>query len=245
MIKRIVILVAAASLISAGILFVGFSILGQTSQAQAFALEALVTGGEAQPEPVQQQTATAAATVSATVPATTATVSTETPPSATPQPLSGVSIAQLLGSPAQYLNQVFTLRGIAADLTGEKFLLNDGTGQILVDLENDIARRVAVDGQTVTVTGRFDDSSGGFKLEVFSLTDESGATFTDFSGDDSHDDSNSGSGSSGSSGDDSGDDLFDDKGSDRPDDDDHNGDNSGSGSSSSGSSHDDNSGSDD
>jgi hypothetical protein len=108
-------------------------------------------------------------------------------------PITGVTIAQLLENPEQYIHQVFTITGTATNLNHEKFLFNDGTGQILVEVDDDLVNFNIIDGQTITVTGQFDDSSNQivYELDAYTLTDENGTVIiVDDCYDDCNDDLN-------------------------------------------------------
>jgi uncharacterized protein YdeI (BOF family) len=201
MVKKVLTLVVISSVISAALLYVGITILGVNTPAFAASLDALVAGTGTrdlpgaesatvrQPLSNQQDKASddlktssssssnsssaAASSQSATVLAQSASETT---------PATSITIAELLQNPKQYLDQVFTITGIATDLNDEKFLLNDGTGQILVETDDDdLEDFVIVSGTTITVTGKFDDynDSSSYKLEAITLVDQFGNTFTD------------------------------------------------------------------
>jgi hypothetical protein len=222
MIKRIIVLVVASSLISAGLLFLGTTLMGKFSPALAFSQNAIVAGTNVQTptvsiqaeEKVPQKTEvsseaekTAASTAVKANPATgTSSAQPTTAPIALPSretPIKGVTIAQLLNNPDQFTHKIFNITGIVTSLGAQKILLNDGTGQILVEMEDDLVRFAALNGLSIMVTGRFDDSSGqnGYKLDAYTLTDKNGTLVVDDcvdddcnddciddSGDDSNDD---------------------------------------------------------
>jgi hypothetical protein len=70
-----------------------------------------------------------------------------------------VTIAELLQNPELYDDSLVSISGIATSLSDEKFLLNDGTGQILVELEDEDHSSTSVDGLSISVVGKFDDES--------------------------------------------------------------------------------------
>jgi uncharacterized protein YdeI (BOF family) len=95
--------------------------------------------------------------------------------------VAGVTIAQLLKSPNQYIHQIISITGIATNLVKDKFLLNDGTGQIMVEIEDDLVGFTIVDGMSITVMGKLDDSGNqsGIVLDAYTLTDKNGTVVSD------------------------------------------------------------------
>lgn len=90
------------------------------------------------------------------------------------------TIAELTNNPVAYLDTIVSLSGMVTILSDDKFMLNDGTGQILVDLEdNQVAMLGLVDGQMITVTGRFDDDGSSFEIDACKVGSEAGDTITD------------------------------------------------------------------
>jgi uncharacterized protein YdeI (BOF family) len=66
-----------------------------------------------------------------------------------------------------------TLSGQVTQIRGDDFVLDDGTGQILVDAESRALRQVGLSiGDTVTVLGRYDDN----EFEAISITPVGGET---------------------------------------------------------------------
>jgi uncharacterized protein YdeI (BOF family) len=101
-------------------------------------------------------------------------------------PITDVTIAQILSSPDLYIHKAVTITGIATSLSNNNFLFNDGTGQIVVEVEDDLVGLVITDGMTITVTGQLDDSSNqaGLVLEASTITDQNGNVFSDDCADD-------------------------------------------------------------
>jgi uncharacterized protein YdeI (BOF family) len=122
-----------------------------------------------------------------------------------------VTISELLQNPEQYNDAVVSISGIATSLSSEKFLLNDGTGQILVELEDEESTTVSVDGLSISVVGKFDDKSSSLspEVEAFTITYQGQVIYQANSLDDDMDDD----------GDNSGDDDMDDDDDDMDDDD--------------------------
>ncbi|MBI4926927.1 MAG: hypothetical protein HY835_04120 [Anaerolineae bacterium] len=283
MAKRVFALVFTSSVITALLLFVGTAIVGKFSPAFASSsLPGLVAGSQAlllgdnataeagmtsTPDPTETVEVSSTPDVSQTpeVSSTPQPSSTPVPPGATDDdvqgtPVTGVSIAELLGNSGQYLDGVFTITGMASVLNGDKLLLNDGTGQILVDLEDDLMQYMAQNGSTITVTGEFSIEGGQaqFALEACVVADQNGTFVLDtcefrHGNDDDMDDDSDDDHSGISDDDHSG--ISDDDGSHHDSDDDHSGmsdddsdhdsddDHSGSGSDSSDDDSDDSSGS--
>lgn len=250
MIKRTLLLVLTASVITAGLLIVGITVMGQFSPAVASPIEALVAG--INPQASDRRGDDEARTSESRRPIASTSqsgfgIQLSTPQAGTTTAPAGIlNISQLLSSPTSFISRNVTVSGVASSLNGEYFLLNDGTGQILVkiDLDDDdnISGYVPTSGATLTVFGEFEQSSSGWKVEACTITDANGTFVVDdcssdddddrFDDDDSsgrgsgdddddRDDDNSGSGS----GDDDDDDNDDDS---DDDDDDHSGSGSGS-----------------
>jgi uncharacterized protein YdeI (BOF family) len=249
MIKRMIALVVTSSVISAGLLYVGITLMGQFSPAQATSLNALVAGTNAWNSPdalpagdsipltvdlgVGEDNLGDSSTpqtvpafpVSSDQPLNKSVISTSPEP-----PVTEVTIAQLIKNPDQFIDQVVTITGIATSLDDDKFLLNDGTGQILVEVEDDLVSIAALNGLSIIVSGMLDDSSGqtGFELDASTLTYQDGTVVIV---DDDLDDDNDNDGNNDdiedddddNDNDDDNDDLDDDD-NDNDDDDDNNGD---------------------
>ncbi len=205
--RKFWILALSAAAVSALLLFVGTTVLGFFSPASADALPPLVIGKQAQDASVRvsQQGADDTSTPAAPTQTPTATLmstASGTPfpqgtPTAQPTVVNGVSvtIAQLLANPGAYLNQMVSVSGLVSVISRERFLLNDGTGQIVVDVEEEGLLGPLSNGMRVTVVGRFDDSSSGslYKIEACTVTDNTGKVWVNrcHNGDDGDDDSRS------------------------------------------------------
>jgi uncharacterized protein YdeI (BOF family) len=185
MFKRVLLLMVTSTLISVGLLYVGFMIFSQYTPARASTLKALVadsaapivadnlfSGVESGSEDDSRDSDSvsspeaASSAFSRLSQASSITTTTGVTPVAT------ISIADLLKNPEQHDDTVFSITGLVTSLNDEKFLLNDGTGQILVEVEDEIISLATINGLSVTVTGKFDDSSSssGAELEACSLT---------------------------------------------------------------------------
>ena len=108
-------------------------------------------------------------------------------------PATSVTIAELLANPNLYSHELITINGIATMLGDGKFLLNDGTGQILIDADDDLDYYTSVNGLFITVTGKLDGSSDeyGFQFESCTISDENGTIVVDdCDSDDLNDDMN-------------------------------------------------------
>jgi uncharacterized protein YdeI (BOF family) len=208
MIKRIIIYVAISSLISAGLLYLGITVMGQYSPALASSLNALVAPTNVQNPP---KAILAADNFPLTVDQSGDQVKLQV--SSLPNPDSNfpveynqslktsensisagasdaeITIAQLLSNSDLFRNRVITIAGIATSLGDDKVLLNDGTGQILVELEDDLVGLAAINGLPITVMGTLDDASSlsSFELEACALTDQNGTVFIDDCKDDDDD----------------------------------------------------------
>jgi len=125
-----------------------------------------------------------------------------------------VTIAELLQNPELYDDSMVSISGIASTLSAEKFLLNDGTGQILVELEDEDDSSTSVDGLSISVVGKFDDESNSLsgEVEAFTITYQGQVIYQKDSMDDDSDDGED-------SDDDMDDDDMDDDGDDSGDDD--------------------------
>lgn len=195
MFKRIAALVVAAGITSALLLYVSTTLMGDFSSAFASSLPALVTGslGGGVDDSLHTVASQTASTVdnrkgadkpedNPTSEASETPNSTSSPnPETTPVPTSGVTIAQLLSGSDQFEDGVFTISGIATRVSDDKFLLNDGTGQILVDLEDDLVKVTILDGGMVTVTGEFRrmGEQNGTGLKACVITDQNGTAVLD------------------------------------------------------------------
>ncbi len=235
MVKKIFPLVIVSSLISAGLLYLGFMLLGQYTPAHASSLKALVADSTLQNSAAPVNAADSShsgegesgekesSPVSPVAPATpvsldmsshsqsiSETTSTESPP------VTGITIAELLKNPGLHDDLVLTITGIATSLNSEKFLLNDGTGQILVEVEDEMLSLSSLNGLSVTVTGEFELSRDSTlaKLEARSLTFQGQTIIVD-----DQDDDEDGDDDLDDDGDEDGDDLGDDNGGMNHDDD--------------------------
>jgi uncharacterized protein YdeI (BOF family) len=248
----IIILVVTSSAISAGLLFLGITMMGKYSPALASSLNALIARTNAQNSPnaipvgdgvpltmdlqrgeEKLKGSSASIAISAFPVGSQPLLKAQVNPISTEAPVAGVTIVQLLNNPAQFIHLEISITGIATNLGNDHFLLNDGTGQIIVELEDDLIGLVIVNGLSITVIGHLDDSSNlsSLVLVVSTFIDQNGNVFSDdckeddIGDDDCLDDSNddqsrmpgsSSGGNRGSSGnasdDDSGDD--DDSGND-------------------------------
>ncbi len=245
MIKRIITLIFTSSLISAGLLFLGISLMEQYTPAHASTLEALVARSNAQivandilvsknapvttdinsekekllgssiPKSVSVVPVASAQAINASV-NLTSTVSTAP----------NIKISQILSDPKQFLDQVYTISGIATRLGDDKLLLNDGTGQILVEVEDDLLGLMVINGQMVSIMGKLDDTDSftGIEMDACTLTDQNGAIVMDDCDEDDLDDvddDSDGADDDDDDLDDDEDDGLDDDGDDDVDDDDN------------------------
>lgn len=244
MIKRIVTLVLTSSLISAGLLYLGFAFLSQSTPAYASSQKALVAKTDLQSfiasfpfveskSPTSNSSVVDDSSVDSAKSSDDSSSSSDSSQSAsvsssTTSTTSAtvVTIAELLQNPELYDDSLVSISGIATSLSDEKFLLNDGTGQILVELEDEDGSSTSVDGLSISVVGKFDDESNSLsgEVEAFTITYQGQVIYQKDSMDD---DSNDGEDSD-DDGDDSDDDDMDDDGDDSSDDDlDDDGDDSG------------------
>jgi uncharacterized protein YdeI (BOF family) len=198
MAKRFFLLVGASAVISVLLLMIGAFILNRinafaSSQAEALVLSRASLAEEtlAGADPANQQ------------PADQAGVGPETAVDA----ISGVAssarsatVAELVSSPGDFYKQTVTLNGRVTLLNDGEFLLNDGTGQILVDLEDDDVRLLGLkDGDVVIVTGILETDDGYLDVDACEVITVLGAiTLNDCSksGDNSNGNGNDGSGNS-------------------------------------------------
>jgi uncharacterized protein YdeI (BOF family) len=218
LIKKIFSLVVATSVTSvicAGLLYLGITVMGNYSPVLAYSPNALVVGTNAQiPSDANGTAGGVPATMNpggekaelevSSIPTAVSPspISTSQPTKVVPgqlapeaTPATGITIAQLLKSPNQYFDRIFILTGIATRLGSDKFLLNDGTGQIMVDVEDDLVSFAVVSGMSITVMGKLDDTSSqsGVELDAYKLTNQNGtAVSTNCMDDDCLDDSNDG-----------------------------------------------------
>ena len=185
MIKRVIILVVTSSLISACLLYLGITMMGQFSPVLASSLNALVAETDIQ-SPIDPISATDSNSLAKELNNTIKEVeitSTPTAVSSSPvittqapgvpanmtsgvTPVNNKTIGELLKNPKQFNDKVFTITGIATVLNNEKFLLNDGTGQILVEVEDEMIRLAVLSGMSVTVMGELDDINSAYAIEL-------------------------------------------------------------------------------
>jgi uncharacterized protein YdeI (BOF family) len=107
-----------------------------------------------------------------------------------------ITVAELVSNPGTYYEQKVTISGLVTLLNDDEFLLNDGTGQIIVDLEKgQVASLPLSSGQMITVTGKFEADGSYVDLDACEITTEDGTTLAvscsgsdDDSGDDNHQD---------------------------------------------------------
>ena len=200
MIKRIITLIITSTMISAGLLFLGISLMKQYTPARASTLEALVARSNPQSTPNDILVSEPASVtryinngkekllgslIQKSVPvipvaspqAISASVNMTTTVSTAPS----INISQILSNPKQFLDQVYTISGIATRLGDDKLLLNDGTGQILVEVEDDLLGLMVINGQMVSIMGKLDDTDSytGIEMDACTLTDQNGAIVMD------------------------------------------------------------------
>jgi uncharacterized protein YdeI (BOF family) len=89
-----------------------------------------------------------------------------------------VTIAELLANPSSYLGRVVSSAGRVTSLSSDRFLINDGTGQIMVDLEDNLVKVAITNGSIVTVVGEFGQIGNGsvFDINARAVTNRGGAT---------------------------------------------------------------------
>jgi hypothetical protein len=99
-------------------------------------------------------------------------------PSTKPAPAVKATIAELLANPSSYLGRVVSSTGRVTSLSSDRFLINDGTGQIMVDLAGDLEKVTVTNGSMVTVVGELGQISSGrvFDINALTVTHTSGAT---------------------------------------------------------------------
>ena len=241
MIKRIITLIITSSMISAGLLFLGISLMEQYTPAHASTLEALVARSNAQiaPNDVSVSENTPLTTdinngkeklLGSSIPkfgsvipvasaqAMSASVNLTTTVSTAPS----IKISQILSDPKQFVGQVYTISGIATRLGDDKLLLNDGTGQILVEVEDDLLSLMVINGQMVSIISRLDDTDSftGIEMDACTLTDQNGAVVMDDCDEDDLDDVDDDNDGVDDDDDDDEDDIDDDDDSDDDSDDD-------------------------
>lgn len=100
------------------------------------------------------------------------------------------TIADLISNPSAYYNQLLTVTGMVTLLDDHEFLLNDGTGQIFVDVEDHLYGSLPLtNGQMITVSGYFENDGQYLDIDACEIIDESGqSTLTSDcgTGDDDH-----------------------------------------------------------
>lgn len=169
MIRRIITLVIASAIVSAGLLYLGVTMMEQYSPALAASWSALV----AKTNPQVQSNA--AAPVEEAFLASDRSEEKRAEaflPAAPVDSLSAntsgaeVTIAQLFNNPDQFRNQKISISGIATSLGNYKVLLNDGTGQILVEVEDELVNFTLINGLSITVIGVLDNFGSSFALEL-------------------------------------------------------------------------------
>jgi uncharacterized protein YdeI (BOF family) len=200
MIKKIITLIITSSMISAGLLFLGISVMEQYTPAHASTLGALVARSNAkiapndilvsEPAPVTTDInngkekllgSSISKSISeipvASPQAINASVNLTTTVSTAPS----IKISQILSDPKQFLDQVYTISGIATRLGDDKLLLNDGTGQILVEVEDELLGLMLINGQMVSIMGKLDDTDSftGIEMDARTLTDQNGVVVMD------------------------------------------------------------------
>jgi uncharacterized protein YdeI (BOF family) len=206
MIKRIFGLILTSSLISAGLLFLGTTVMGKFSPVLASSLNPLVAGTNVQTStnliqvekkvplkaeyivPFEKSVVISVDNAApATAPISSQPLSGSSVSITDPVPTATITIAELINSPDQFIHKVFTIAGIATALGSDKFLLNDGTGQILVEVDDNLVKYNISDGQSIIVTGEFDDSDNqnGFEIDASILADANGTIIVH---DDNYDD---------------------------------------------------------
>jgi uncharacterized protein YdeI (BOF family) len=86
------------------------------------------------------------------------------------------TIADLINNPASFYNQLLTLTGLITILDNDEFLLNDGTGQIIVDIDENqqFEQLPFTNGQMVTVRGYFENDGQYLDIDACEITSEDG-----------------------------------------------------------------------
>jgi hypothetical protein len=185
MIKRTLSLAVVAGLVGAGLILGGTAVIGRTSPVSAAQLPALIAAGSAE--------ASGSATLpidsgpSAHAPAGAAfSASAGMQPVA--DPALKVTIAELQANPSVYLGRLIASAGRATRLSDSRLLINDGTGQIIVDLEDALKQVAVTNGMVVSVEGKLARNGGGddFDIDALSLTRIAAAAADSPAGDDPH-----------------------------------------------------------
>lgn len=247
MIKRAIPLFVAAGLVSVLLLFIGTAVMNRISPVFASQLPALIAGQSGKGSvsvllPTENKNSEPSQNVMTSTPEAIEYLSETTPLSKTPSTAPGAqptpsptmppgptinnTIAELLANPASYLNRVVTINGRVTVLSSHKFLINDGTGQIIIDL-TDRVKVTLTNGTTLTVVGVFDriDSRSGFYINASTLVGIGGTTIASTCDDlDDDDDDDLDDDCDNDSDDDPDDDLDDDTDDNDTDDDDDNND---------------------
>jgi hypothetical protein len=190
MIKRILTLVVTSSIISAGLLYLGFTMMERYSPALASSLNALVAGTNTQASPkviaaaenfplAEDLSSSDMDPGSSSLPKSAPNIQVDSNPSLKTSANSisaeksgpGVTISQLMNNPDQYRNQAVTISGIATSMGDDKVLVNDGTGQILFEVDDELVDFAIINGLTITIVGMLDDScsSAVFELDACTL----------------------------------------------------------------------------
>ena len=109
-------------------------------------------------------------------------------------PTSGqpITVAELLDNPGNYYDLSVTVTGLVTLLNDGEFLLNDGTGQILVELKDGDYKMLGLqDGDTISVTGVFESDDGYIDVNACEVSSVSGViTLSGCSGSDDGDHGN-------------------------------------------------------
>jgi len=191
MAKKVITLVVISSLISAGLLYLGFTMLSQYTPAFASGSNALFvkTSGQDAIAPASAESGSPSSKelsseksdrgIASSLPMASSspviTIQSQSSTESTSSgvtPITGKTIAELLKNTVLHDDVIVTIAGIASILDEERFILNDGTGQIMVEVEDELLTSLKIDGLSVTVTGEFELSSDSTlpKLEASSLT---------------------------------------------------------------------------
>ncbi len=216
MIKRTIPLILVSGFVSVLLLIIGTAVMDRISPVFASQLPALVAG-HAEKVPVadvlpadnkmldlsqksETSTPEAVATCSAKIQASkTPSATPEVKPTLSPTmpavPSVTMNITKLLADPSSYLDRVVKVAGRVTPLSSHKFLLNDGTSQIIIE-QDDLKMVAVTNGMTLTVVGKFEkiDSNNGFYIEAHALMVTGSAIiassceFDSFNGDDDCDD---------------------------------------------------------
>lgn len=85
------------------------------------------------------------------------------------------TIAELINDPAGFYNQMLTITGMITLLDDDEFLINDGTGQIIVDVDDDHSEHLPfTNGQIVTVSGYFENDGQYLDIDACEISGEDG-----------------------------------------------------------------------